>query len=165
VLRWILKLLGRMIGSSALPTLTNVAVYGLIGVAVLLVALWMLRALRRGAARDEPLLDLHTAAARPWDEWIADARAASAAGDWRQAIRLAYWCGIVFLEARGAWRPDASRTPREYLRVLPAASTHEPALRSLTGLLERVWYGAGAADAASFDEALGHLRMLGCPLP
>jgi len=166
VFRWILSLLAAIFGSSSVPTVTNVLVYALIAAAVILVAMWMYRSLRLPVARDTTLLDLHAAPARPWDDWLRDARAASADGDWRQAIRLAYWCGIVFLEARGAWRHDPSRTPREYLHALPSArAADEPALRSLTALVERVWYGTAPATSNAFDEALSHLKMLGCPLP
>ena len=76
---------------------------------------------------------------------------------------MAYWCGIAFLEDKGAWRPDRSRTPREYLRVLGAAHEHRPVLQSLTRELEHVWYAGGDADASRYDAMLGELEKLGCP--
>jgi hypothetical protein len=159
----LLRLLGRVLGSSAIPTITNVLVYVLIGLVVLLVAVWAYRTLRRSATLDTIFPDHIPELARPWTVWLADARDAAAQGHWHQAVRLAYWCAISFLEGQGAWRPDRSRTPREYLRLLPAASAHGPQLKALTRLLEHVWYGTQPADAARFDEALAELKKLGCP--
>ena len=95
--------------------------------------------------------------------YLDAARAASADGHWRDAIHLAYWCGISFLEAQQAWRPDASRTPREYTRAFAETGPRADALAQFTSLLERVWYAGDAADATRFDEALSHLGALGCP--
>ena len=168
-LAWLVSVLERVLGSSAVPAITNVIVYVLIALAVVLVAAGMYRALRRGAHADAARLELTYSPARRWDAWLADAQAAAAAGEWRHAIRLAYWCGITFLEARGAWRTDLSRTPREYLRLLPATAEQESsaqalqALQGMTRLLEHVWYGMAPADQAGFDEALSHLKNLGCP--
>ena len=92
------------------------------------------------------------------------ARSAAEQGAWREAVRLTYWCGIAWLETRGTWRPDPSRTPREYLRLLPAAHEHTAALRTLTNLAEHVWYGGAPAGAAQFDDAVARLKDLGCPV-
>jgi hypothetical protein len=168
-LAWVVSVLERVLGSSAVPAITNVVVYVLIALAVVLVAMGMYRALRRGAEADAARLELVHSPARRWDAWLQDAQAAAAAGDWRHAIRLAYWCGITVLEARGAWRTDLSRTPREYLRLLPdsverdASLQISQALQGITRLLEHVWYGMAPADEAGFDEALSHLKNLGCP--
>ena len=84
-------------------------------------------------------------------------------GDWRDAVRFAYWSGITHLESKDVWRVDLARTPREYLRLLPAGSPHRDPLRGLTELLERVWYADEAATPDRFDEALARLKDLGCP--
>ena len=81
----------------------------------------------------------------------------------RDAVHLAYWCGIAFLEAEGAWKTDPSRTPREYLRLLAPASARVAPLAALTRSFERVWYGTDRADGATYDEAVSELRKLGCP--
>jgi hypothetical protein len=162
-LQWFIALLERALGSSAVPTLTNVIVYALIGLVVVLVAVWTYRSLRGSAALDTVLPDRIPLAARPWTLWLADARAAAAGGRWPDAVHFAYWCGVSFLEGQGAWRPDRSRTPREYLRLLAPPHDRRAALHALTRLLEQVWYGTVAADASSFDEALAQLRKLGCP--
>jgi hypothetical protein len=164
-LLWFIRLLGRALGSSAVPTVTNAIVYALIGLVVVLVAVWTYRAVRRSAALDMETVvpDRIPLAARPWTVWLTDARVAAAEDRWPEAIHFVYWCGISFLEGQGAWRPDRSRTPREYLGLLASSHDRRPALHALTRLLEHVWYGTDAADASSFDEALAELRKLGCP--
>jgi len=160
---WLERLLGRLISTSAIPAISDVVVYGLIVAAVLALAFWMYRSLRE-EVRVETLLPAGTpVSAKEWPLWVSDARVAAAAGDWANAVHLAYWAGISFLEAQGSWRADVARTPREYLRLLPASSRHQPALRSMTSRLECVWYAMQSADETTFRETLAELESLGCP--
>jgi hypothetical protein len=159
----LIRLLGRAFTSSTVPVIGNVVVYGLIVLAVLALAYWLYRSMREGA-RLETIKPVNMpVSANGWLIWISEARAAAARGDCRDAIHLAYWAGISFLEMQGTWRPDIARTPREYLRLLPAASGHQPALRALTMRLEAVWYGMHTADADGFQQSLADLERLGCP--
>lgn len=158
----LVKWLGRVLSTSAIPVIGNVLVYGLIILAVLALAYWMYRSLLEGTRFETIMPVTIPVSGKEWPLWIAEARAAAARGDWRDAIHLAYWGGISFLEAQGSWRPDVARTPREYLRLLPATSAHHPALRSLTTRLEAVWYGMQAADAEGFQQTLTELKRLGC---
>lgn len=159
---WIVRVLTRVFGSSLTPTLTNLAIYAVIGFAVAAAGLWMYRMLQRSASTEAATLDLEYAAVRPWEDWLAEARADAAEGRWTEAVRRAYWCGIAYLEARGTWRPDPSRTPREYLTLVPPGPP-AAGLGALTRLMERVWYGHDAASESSFDEAVALLRSMGCP--
>lgn len=159
----LIRLLGRAFASSAIPVISDILVYGLIGFAVLALAFWMYRSVRDSAQLETIMPVAMPVSAKEWPIWIAEARAASARGDWANAIHLAYWGGISFLEAQGSWRPDSARTPREYLRLLPATSSHQPTLRALTMRLEGVWYGMQTAGADGFQETLTELERLGCP--
>jgi len=159
---FLFRLLGKLVSSSSIPIIGDILVYGLIVIAVLAVAYLMYRSLRDGA-RLETIMPNVPVSAKEWPIWMAEARAAGARGEWRDAIHLAYWGGISYLEAQGSWRPDRARTPREYLRLLPANSEHQPALRALTMRLEGVWYGMQAAGADGFDKTLAELERLGCP--
>ncbi len=161
--RWILERLASLLGSSALPMITESLIYFVIALAVVLIIWRLVKITQRQSKADETLLGLKSLPSRSWSDWIADAQAASAEGRWRDAVRLVYWSGIVFLEERGTWRPDSSRTPREYLSLVAASET-APALGKLTRLFEHVWYGTDNADRSRFDEAVAHLRSLGCPL-
>jgi hypothetical protein len=82
--------------------------------------------------------------------------------DWRNAIHLAYWAGISFLESGGAWKPNRARTPREYLRLMGSRKPEYPSLAALTRKFELVWYGDRAASSLDFQETLGQLEKLGC---
>jgi Domain of unknown function (DUF4129) len=162
-IQWLIRLVGRAAASSVIPNLGNYFVYGLILIAVLVSAYWMYRSIQESARLESIMPSVLPVSAKEWPVWLSEARAAAARGEWREAVHLAYWSGISYLEAQGAWRPDAARTPREYLRLLPPSSEQWPALRSLTGELELVWYGMHSADEESFQQALAKLEKLGCP--
>jgi len=162
ILQIILSLLERLFGSSAIPTVSSILVYVLITIAVVVLAMWTYRSLSRTATLESVVPQHVPVSSKAWQAWLADAQAAAARGDWRDAIRLAYWCGVSSLETRGAWRPDRARTPREYLRLLPPSHEHRPTLSALTHSFELVWYGTDRADAQTFRDALAHLEHLGC---
>ena len=158
----LLRLLGKAFASS-IPEISNVVVYGLVLIAVLGVGYWMYRSIRENA-RLETIMPVPLAvSAKEWPVWLSEARAAGARGDWREAVHLAYWSGISFLEAQGAWRADKARTPREYLQLVQENPARRTALRTLTQRLESVWYGMSEADSAVFDQTLADLERLGCP--
>jgi len=138
-------------------------IYLLIGAAVILLAIWTLRRLRRPQEDLAPREIIPFApSARGWRTWLAEARALAQQQDWRNAIHLAYWAGISYLEEHGAWKPNRARTPREYLRLIGSRATQYPVLAALTRKLEVVWYGYGRAAEADFQETLGQLEKLGC---
>jgi hypothetical protein len=82
--------------------------------------------------------------------------------DWRDAIHLAYWAGISFLEREGFWKPDRARTPREYLRLISAQSEQREILTALTRIFELAWYAKRDADEYTFSQTLEQLEKLGC---
>jgi hypothetical protein len=160
--RYLINLLSRIFGSSAIPTVGKVFVYSLIGLVVVLLAIWVYRAMERGSAMERIMPEALPVSAKEWTLWMAEAGEAAARGNWRDAIHLAYWAGISFLEARGMWRPDRARTPREYLRLLPSYSEYQGTLASLTRSFELVWYGYQEADAQAYAQTLQELEKLGC---
>jgi hypothetical protein len=100
--------------------------------------------------------------AKSWVLWLADARAAAAHNNWREAIHLAYWSGISFLEHQGTWRPDRARTPREYLNLMANSNDQREALATLTQIFELTWYAKRQADAGTFGQTMQALERLGC---
>jgi Domain of unknown function (DUF4129) len=158
----LIRLLGRVVRASAVPTIGNIAVYVLITLALLVLAYWIYRAIHDSAELETILRYPLPVSSKEWKTWMEEARLAADAGNWREAIHLSYWCGISFLEAQGLWRPDVARTPREYLRLLPSASEHRATLGALTRSFELVWYGTQPADAQAFSETLAQLEKLGC---
>lgn len=93
------------------------------------------------------------ASARDWQLWLADARRAAAAGEWREAIHFVYWAAISRLESKRLWPADRARTPREYLALVAADDPRKPGLTRLTGSFERVWYGGRTAKEDDYQKA------------
>jgi len=162
LLSYLLHLLERVFRSSAIPTIGKFFVYGLIGLAVLAVGYFVYRSIVRGtgfepvAPKDLPV------SAKEWTVWLKEARSAASHGQWRDAIHLAYWAGISFLERQGTWKPDRARTPREYLRLLGSASEHRDTLTTLTHIFELAWYAKRDASERTFSQTLATLEKLGC---
>ena len=160
--RHIANFLGRIFSSSSIPTVGKIFIYCLAGLAVLALAVWAYRSIR-GDAASEQIIPAHDAvSAKEWTIWMAEAREAAKRENWREAIHLAYWAGISFLEAQGMWKPDSARTPREYLRLMPQSSDRHPVLAALTRSFEIVWYGKRDADSQAFSQTLRELEKLGC---
>jgi hypothetical protein len=97
------------------------------------------------------------ASARDWQLWLADARRAAAAGEWREAIHFVYWAAISRLESRlgsgRLWPADRARTPREYLALVAADDPRRAGLATLTGSFERTWYGGRTAGESDYLQA------------
>jgi len=161
-LSFLVDLLDRVIGSSNIPTVGRVVVWVLVGLAALVVVVFIYRTLRTGARVAAVRPGEAAVSAKDWTVWLAEARAAAATAAWRDAVRLAYWAGISFLESRRLWPPDRARTPREYLKLLPQTHETRPTLASLTTTFERVWYAKREADAETFATAVAALEELGC---
>jgi len=88
------------------------------------------------------------------DNWAELARAEAARQDWRAAVHCLYWATIVMMEGRKLWRQNRARTPREYLLLLEPGSRMQQALRRLTQLFERIWYGLRPAAESDYANAL-----------
>ena len=93
------------------------------------------------------------ASARDWQLWLADARRAAAANQWREAIHFVYWAAISRLESKRLWPADRARTPREYLSLVAAEDPRKPGLATLTRSFERTWYGGRAAGESDYKKA------------
>lgn len=118
--------------------------------------LWFSRATRRQRlviARNRPGTGNTVASITDWQLWLSEARQLAARKKWREAIHRLYWAAIAAMEARGAWRPDSARTPREYLALVDPASGSKDDLLQLTRSLERFWYGGEAAGQIDYDHA------------
>jgi Domain of unknown function (DUF4129) len=162
IAEWIFRLLTRFFGSSSAPVVGRIFVWTLVSIAVLVLAFFIFRTMEQNARMETIMPEVVPVSAKQWSVWMAEAQAAAAKGLWRDAIHLAYWAGISFLEERGSWRPDQARTPREYLRLISATSEYRPALSTLTHQLEVTWYGHQQAGPESFAETITHLENLGC---
>lgn len=137
------------------PWIGPVMEWGLLGIALIAVAFWVIRVLQRQrlAVRMESARQIE-----PWEEaarnWRELAEQQAAQGAWREAVHCLYWASIAALEGRSLWSPNRSRTPREYVRLLEAGSTRRRLLRQQTQSFERVWYGLREAAQQDYESAL-----------
>lgn len=164
IYRWLSRLLSKLaFGPGANFDVMRLLIYLLVGAAATFLLIWTIRRLRRPQEELVPREIIPFApSARNWRTWLADARALAQQQDWRNAIHMAYWAGISYLEDNGAWKPNRARTPREYLRLIGSRAAQYPVLAALTRKLELVWYGYGDAAESDFHETLGQLEKLGC---
>lgn len=164
--RWLLErlfqLLRRLFRSSAIPTIGKYFVYALIGIAGLALLYLAYRSILKNPEFEEVVPKDLPVSAKEWSIWLSEARAAAARGDWRDAVHLAYWAGISFLEREGFWKPDRARTPREYLRLIAAQSEQRETLTALTRIFELTWYAKRDASEQTFSQTLEQLEKLGC---
>jgi len=161
--RRLARLLGRIHLQKGAFNVIQIMVYLLVGAALLLLVFWTLNRFRRKADEAPPREIIpFSPSAKSWRAWLGEARNSAEKQDWRNAIHLAYWAGISFLESGGAWKPNRARTPREYLRLLSTRNSNYPSLSALTRKFEIVWYGDRPAGQQDFQETLAQLEKLGC---
>jgi hypothetical protein len=160
---WIERLLMKIFGKIPSPAHgSDIVTWILICIATVLLAVWLMRIGRNLEREQVTERVLFAPSEKHWSAWLADAKAAAAGGNWRDAIHLAYWAGISKLEDSGAWIPDRARTPREYLKIMTARDPNRPALSALTRKFEVVWYGNKPAAADDYHETLQQLEAIGC---
>ena len=144
--------LGRRTTALALAWITTI-------LALLALAVWTVRLLRRtvpqGARFGAPP-EAETASAGSW------ARQALRAGDPREATRFAYRAIVACLEEEGLWARDATRTPREYGRMLPADHRRQGAFRDVARRFEEIWFAARPATDADRETVIARLKETGC---
>ena len=137
------------------PWLVPLMEWGAMTLAAVLLLTWVLRTMQRQrlAVRIEA-----GASTEVWqresDNWADLARAEAAEQNWRAAVHCLYWAAIVMLEGRKLWRQNRARTPREYLLLLEPGSSRQLALRRLTQLFERLWYGLRPAAESDYNSAI-----------
>lgn len=162
LLEHLLRFLGRLFRSSAIPTVGKYFVYGLMGLAGLALLYVVYRSILRNPEFEEVVPKDLPVSAKEWTIWLSEARAFAAKGDWREAVHLAYWAGISFLERQGLWKPDRARTPREYLRLISPQAEQRETLTALTQIFELTWYAKRPAGESTFSRTLEELEKLGC---
>jgi hypothetical protein len=146
--------LSKLHGSSALAG--RIIVWGFILAVCVGLAWGLLQLERRWRIRLVPESDgpaAGAASSRDWQLWLADARRAAAAGEWREAIHFVYWAAISRLESKRLWPADRARTPREYLALVAAEDPRRAGLTTLTGSFERTWYGGRTAGESDYLQA------------
>lgn len=158
------EIFGKLMGIGARSPWIGFVLRGLLLAGLCLALVWALvRIERRSRIRlvaDAPGFPA-APSARNWQLWLRDAHAMEAQGLWREAIHFLYWAAIAHLESRHLWPDDRARTPREYLRLLPASDPRRAGLTALTRTFERTWYGGREAGSADYRSAMERAAELG----
>ncbi|MDE3135318.1 MAG: DUF4129 domain-containing protein [Acidobacteriota bacterium] len=139
----------------------NYIAYVLIGLVVVLLALWLWRSLA-DRTRGMELEFEPDALVRDSRRWMAEALAAAERGEYREAIHCGYWAAVAHLETLGAIPRDPSRTPREILRLVEKSAEERGPFGELTARFERVWYGYRAPTADDWESTKAQLERMGC---
>ena len=158
ITKWLSKINPHLPDAEGLGT---IFVWIVITAVICVLAIYLYRVYRRQPPTIQREILPFVPSSKSWRVWLAEARAESAAGRWRDAIHLSYWAGVSYLEALGSWKPDRARTPREYIRAI-GQSPHKPVFVSLTRRFENVWYGGRDAGNSDFEAAVSELEELGC---
>jgi hypothetical protein len=163
---WLKRVLIKFFGKAFehvddLRVLSDIVVWAVLLLAVAVLLYWLRKAFLQ--ATDS---EMHIRGARPeyvsfkpMEQWLSEARDAASRGEYRVAVRLAYWGAISGLERAGVWKPDRARTPREYLK-LARGSQYEPSLHPLTRDFERVWYAKQPATEADFLACMARVEEM-----
>jgi len=171
IITWIREMLERIFSFAAQhPSGSKILFWVVITGAIGILGSWLLRLWTHANQTLSLAAPERAGKVRTWEEWLRASRAAADRGDPREAIRLAYWAGVVRLQEVRALPVKTSQTPRENLRLLseprPGAASAPPAfqesLSGLTSSLERFWYARRLAGPEDFRESLRHLEALGC---
>jgi hypothetical protein len=163
---WVWTFIGKLLRrAGSHPAVATAFLWGVV-IAVSLIFLgWLIYSLTHLSLANKPLRSgpLPAQGVTPpgtWREWVEQARAAAARGDYREAIRIIYGAAVRRIEEAGTWQVDPSRTHREYLRLVPSDSPQRPPLVAITTCFERVWYGNEQASSANYEMILAELESL-----
>ena len=163
---WLLETVEKLFGGLHVPPRATKTLGWALAIALPLVFLfWLIRRFLHHPFQRATAPPKALAPQKGWRDWVQRASAAAACGQYRDAVRLAYWAGVYRLEESGVWQVERARTPREYLRLLPAGHPQQPPLSTLTARFERIWYGGQTATADDFVFTMTRLEELGCAFP
>jgi uncharacterized protein DUF4129 len=169
-IRWLMKQLGGKMpepAGGAPPRALHGGIYVAIAVTAAVVAILVWRALRRRAAKPQPLAT-DSAAATPLDaeelspdrlpeeQWISLAEQCLREENFRLALRALYLANLAWLGRREFLTLHAGKTNREYEAELRRRGRAIPEAHSLFAMniavFERAWYGTRAVSAGDIGE-------------
>lgn len=160
VFAWFERLLQRLGGGPLGRRTTALALAWITTILALAVfAAWTVRVLRRSSPESHHFGGAPEPDAMSAGSW---ARRAVASGDPREATRCAYRAIVACLEEEGQWARDATRTPREYGRMLPPDHRRHVPFRDVARRFEEIWFAARPATDADRAAVLARLRETGC---
>jgi hypothetical protein len=160
--RWLTERLIRLFMRLHISSKTgNAMAWGVMILAFLALCgmVWRWLADKSRAPENEPAPKAAPSDAR---QWVEEALAAGERGDFREAVRCAYWAAVAKLEDIHVLARDRARTPRESLRLLEHHPNEQRLLRELTSHFELIWYGYRPASLSDWSLAKQQLEKMGC---
>lgn len=157
---WFGDLLGSLFGF--LGPSSGKFVWAAGGVAVVFLALWLYRTLRKNVHVPAAHGSVEPAIVRTWEQWAQAAREALARDDFRSAAHAAYWAGVMRLQNERLLPGNTTLTAREYLRLIPHDRKAFGPFSTLAGGLERFWYANRTATAGDVHKLMENMEELGC---
>lgn len=147
--------------SMALGGAVQTVLYILVGIAALLVAFLIIKAIldRADSAKGAGAPDSGGAAQaldgppgeHPWDEYLREARALAERGEHRQAVRLLLLAAMSWIERHGLIRHRRGLTNRDYLRAVWRREPCREAMAAIIDVFDRIYFGRRPATPESFE--------------
>jgi len=163
IAEWLASLWARAAGNRfGRPSISRALAWIASAAAIAVLLGWLLRLARRKRRTQALELDAPVADERPWSALAQQAAELIRAGRIRDGARLAYRAAVQRLGEDGAFAHDPTRTPREYLRLVPEHHRRRPALSKLTAAFERIWYGSRPGSADEGHDIVQLLQELEC---
>lgn len=139
---------------SPLSAVMRMIVFGVVAVAIVMIAMWLVRDLRRGSDKDaldgdelpQPTVD-QDVIERP----IGDADELARAGNYAEAIHTLLLRTLIELVRATRTRVPASLTSREILERVPLVPAARAALYQLVSTVEVTYFGDDVPSAADYD--------------
>ena len=149
---------------SGISALMKALLWGLLGAAVVLLLVWLVRYFaerrprpKRPEPASTPEVSTASAAAAPLP---GDPAALAAAGRYDEAVHALLLAALALLSRRLRLPLPPSRTSREALRALPLSGAPREAFAGLVGTVERSWFGGSAVDAEDYRVSLARFQLL-----
>jgi hypothetical protein len=159
---WAIEEFSRVLDSMFRGGRGSVIAWSIVAVALVVLGLLVARFVRRTTADPEVTAALAPRHRRSSAEWLSEAAAHEALGEWRDGMRCRYRALVADLVDRGVLDDVPGRTAGEYRSELAGRTpVVAPDFSGASELFERAWYGGidtGPDEASDFDELAGRVR-------
>jgi hypothetical protein len=133
---------------------------GAVCLVLLLVALWnhlkhlklQTQLARKGQTISGQLLDASA--------WRSEGQRLAAGGNFKEACRASYFSALRLLDEKKIVEFSPTRTNYEYWYALAKTKILAQDFRSLSYLVEMVWFGNRQADKADYEESISLLKLI-----
>ena len=163
--KWLRKHLGP-VGSSLPGDWIQYPLYGIILILGGILIFWIFRSVgpigwRWRQTKMSITPKKEKAPEKDWLAWRGQALSKAQRGAFREAIRALFVSALMEGHQRGWWVYEPETTNREHLARVEGPAERRQALRKLTEIYERSWYGLGHPGPEEFDKCQAWLQQMG----